>query len=77
MDIPPGSTVQIEAIELVLMTVVSTLEQQHPGTIRAALQAIERGNSKLRNVVSLQGQPLQDDPDVIAYALNLLETCEG
>ena len=77
MDNPSESSVQIEAMEIVLMTMVSTLEHQHPGTIRAAMQAIQRGSAKLHNVVSLHGQPLQDNPEVISYALSLLETCEG
>jgi len=77
METPTASTIQVEAIELVLMTMVSTLEHQHPGTIRAAMQAIQQGSSKLHNVVSLRGEPLQDNPEVISYALSLLETCEG
>lgn len=77
MEIPPGSTVQIEAMELVLALIVSTLENQHPGTVQAAIQAIQRGNGRLGNVVSLRGEPLQTNPAVISYAVNLLKECEG
>ena len=67
-----NSTVQVEALELVVSVLVSTLAHYHPGSIAAAAEAIRRANAKMSNVVPLKGGPAQGDPRVVQYALAIL-----
>ena len=64
------STVQVEALELVVSVLVSTLAHYHPGSIEAAAKAIQRANANTSNVIPLKGA--RNDARVIQYALAIL-----
>lgn len=63
---------QVEALELVVSVLVSTLAHCHPGSIEAAAEAIRRANARMSNVIPLKGGPARDDARVIQYALAIL-----